>query len=60
MGELADDMIDGTACELCGMYFVDKNEDLYTHGHPAICWDCWKDLTKEEKQMHIRADVKTL
>ena len=44
MGEMADDMIDGAACELCGMYFEEE------HGYPVICKDCWKDLTKAERK----------
>jgi hypothetical protein len=60
MGEIADDMIEGRACELCGQYFVDKNDNLYEHGHPATCWECWTDLTKEEKKNRQRAKVQTI
>ena len=39
---VAEDILDGTACDICGMYFIDpKNpQTLYTHGHPATCWEC--------------------
>lgn len=42
---VADDMIDGTCCSLCGQYFVDAltNDQLYTHGYPVACEDCWED-----------------
>lgn len=59
MGQIAEDMIDGTMCDECGCYFV-KNGKLYTHGHPATCSDCWKDLSEEEKKNHTKAVTKTL
>ena len=43
MGEVADDMIDGSSCSLCGCYFKDpdsKEDKLYTHGYPVACKDC--------------------
>lgn len=45
MGEIADDMIEGRACALCGQYFVYKNDQdtMYEHGHPVICNDCFED-----------------
>jgi len=60
MGEIADDMIDGTSCSACGQYFVDGNDNLYTHGYPVICWDCWNTLTKEEKKLNRKASKPTL
>ena len=61
MGEMAEDMIDGTACQLCGQYFQDpKNENLaYTHGYPVICDDCWHELLEDEREGYQRAIVKT-
>lgn len=59
MGEIAEDMIDGLACQCCGCYFV-KNGELYEHGYPVTCWDCWDDLTPEQRKEHIKADVQTL
>ena len=41
MGEIAEDMIDGTCCEICGQYFVDKDDNLYTHGYSVTCKECW-------------------
>lgn len=62
MGEIADDMIDGTSCELCGCYFIDPQDEdkLFTHGHPAVCKSCWNGLTKDEKKNHQRAIADTL
>ena len=60
MGELADDIIDGTTCELCGCFFVDAKGEVYTHGFPAVCWDCWRDLTKPDREQCQRALVRTL
>lgn len=54
MSEIAEDMIDGSCCSLCGQYFT-KNDKLYTHGYPVACWDCW-----EEDCGYPKADVKTL
>jgi len=48
MGEIADDMIDGSSCSLCGCYFQhpDSNgEDeakIYTHGYPVYCKECYE------------------
>lgn len=41
MGEIADDLINGDACEICGQYFEDEGE-----GYPRQCEQC----KKEEKQ----------
>jgi len=60
MGELADDIIDDTTCESCGCFFVDDKGKFFTHGFPAVCWDCWRDLTKAERKQHQRALVRTL
>ena len=60
MGQIADDIVDGTTCSLCGQLFVDDNDDLYTHGYPVVCWDDWRDLSKTERKQYQRAEVKTL
>lgn len=54
MGQIADDMIDGHCCSLCGLYFVKK------HGYPVVCKDCWKELSKKEKKMYQLAKYKEL
>lgn len=41
MGEIADDMINGACCSLCGCYFVDQNGEIYEHGYPVYCHDCY-------------------
>lgn len=43
MGEVADDMIEGSCCALCGEYFAgdDDNSTIYTHGYPVACESCW-------------------
>jgi hypothetical protein len=56
MGDIADQIINGEACELCVMPF--KNG--YEHGYPVVCKDCWEGLTEEEKKMHQRALVNTI
>lgn len=61
MGEIAEDMIDGTACELCGQYFEDpKNENTaYAHGYPVVCADCWSELSPTERESYQKALVST-
>lgn len=59
MGQVAEDMVDGTCCDSCGCYFRDAKDKLYTHEHPATCWDCWADLTDEEKEHHTKAVTDT-
>jgi hypothetical protein len=62
MGELADDMVDGTSCQLCGVYFFDKDNTnvLPTHDYPVVCWDCWDDLSKKERKQYQRSLFPTL
>jgi hypothetical protein len=33
MGEMADDILDGLCCEICGVYFEDED----TPGYPRRC-----------------------
>ena len=44
MGEMADDMIEGHSCSWCGVYFRKP------HGYPVLCWGCWKDSKKEDRE----------
>ena len=47
MGEIADDIISGECCALCGCYFVGPDLDseghqiAYEHGYPVACEDCF-------------------
>lgn len=61
MGEIADDLVDGSSCSLCGQYFhTPNNEDeVYTHGYPVVCHDCWAGLTPKERKDYQRAIVPT-
>lgn len=43
MGQIADDIIDGNCCALCGCYFVTDKDELYEHGYPVACWGCWEE-----------------
>jgi hypothetical protein len=50
MGEIADDIIDGSCCALCGQYFAkEMNVDgadvpvMYEHGYPVACKDCYQE-----------------
>ena len=62
MGEVAEDMCDGTACQLCGQYFQDpKDEDqLYVHGYPVTCKECYNQLSAKDKKHHQKALVDTI
>jgi hypothetical protein len=42
MGENADDIIEGACCALCGQYFVGDEGELYEHGYPVACEECWE------------------
>jgi hypothetical protein len=54
MGEIADDMINGACCSLCGCYFVDQNGEIYEHGYPVYCHDCYDpDCGTEEAEEGI-------
>lgn len=61
---ISKDIIKGKCCQLCGQYFVHPNTEssdlFYKHGYPVVCWDCYDDLTKEEKKDYIKSEVETL
>ena len=58
-GKIADE-IEGRTCSQCAAFFVDKEGNIYTHHYPAVCWECWKDLSKRERKEYQRAEVGTL
>lgn len=66
MGEMADDILDGTVYDMCGAFFAATDDDEMngeagtSHGHPATCWDCWKRMSKSERKDHRRATVPTI
>lgn len=35
MGEIAEDIMEGACCALCGIYFEQE------HGYPVACSSCW-------------------
>lgn len=43
MGEIADDMLDGSCCQECSTYFV------RSHGHPVLCRECWTSYAPRER-----------
>ncbi len=43
MGEIADDIVDGTCCSFCGIYFVES------HGFPVLCSDCFEGTPPAER-----------
>ena len=61
MGEIADDYRDGTCCCLCGCYFKGgEGRKVHTHGYAVVCWDCWEDLTPDERKEYQRALAPTI
>ena len=56
MGEIADDMLDGTCCQICGM-FMDE-----AAGYPVTCAGCNDDdrLIVEIKPINVPKDLKTI
>lgn len=61
MGEISEDMLDGSCCELCGQYFRHPYHDdwIYVHEYPVVCWDCWRELSKQERKLYQKAEVET-
>lgn len=51
---MADDIIDGACCALCGQYFVTQSaEEIYEHGYPVACNECYEEGCGYEKQNEI-------
>ena len=46
MGEIADDLIEGACCSLCGVYFEDE------HGYSVLCEDCFDS---DDQDMYPKA-----
>ena len=47
MGDMANDMVDGTTCSICGLYFLTdggskETAKVFTHGYPAACKKCFR------------------
>lgn len=65
---VADDMVEGMACCLCGCYFQSPDdradeigdETIHVHGYPVVCWECWRDLSKEQRKQYQRALARTI
>jgi hypothetical protein len=64
MGQISEDMLNGTCCQFCGQYFHNPNSKeentLYVHDYPVVCWDCWKEMPKRERKDFYRAKVPTI
>lgn len=57
MGQIAEDIRDGSCCQLCTCYFKHPSgSGIYVHEHEAVCNDCWKGLNKEEQKFHTKCD----
>lgn len=48
---IASDMVDGSCCSLCGCYFRNKKGNLFTHGYPVYCKDCWEPGCNHSKAL---------
>lgn len=61
MAEIAEDIIDGTACSLCGQYFEDPDNptQTYTHGYPVVCSSCWNMLDEHTRKVYRKASAET-
>jgi hypothetical protein len=49
MGQLAEDILDGSMCDSCGTCFKQP------HGHPVTCKSCWKSMKPDERKQHQKA-----
>lgn len=56
MGQIAEDILDGSMCDICNCYFEHPSGGIYVHDHPATCEDCWRELDDSEKQEHTKCD----
>ncbi len=55
MGEIAEDMIDGSCCQWCGQYFSDPDHDvIYTHGYPVACKGCYDENPKKARKVGLQ------
>ena len=45
MGEIADMMINGELCCLCGVHLDDDG-----NGYPVVCRSCWDDLKPKDRK----------
>ena len=59
MGQMAEDMVDGTMCSHCGCIFKKDDDSAYTHGYPVLCWECYDEETPQERAGIPRAKVDT-
>lgn len=58
MGQAAEDMIDGTTCSCCGMFFQDNDPNkCFTHGYPVVCKECWAEMNPAEIEEAKRAGL---
>lgn len=58
MGEIAEMIADGIQCSHCGCIFQ-KDDKVFEHGYPCLCWDCWDDETPDERAGLPRAITDT-
>lgn len=54
MGEIADQMVNGSACQWCGVLFEKE------HGYPVICRNCFDNSTRKERRHIVKATEKEL
>ena len=60
MGQISEDILDGSCCSLCTQYFKHPiKQSIYVHEHPVVCWDCWGTLSKKERKTYSKAKVET-
>lgn len=55
---ISEDIMDGSCCQFCTLYFKSKDGNILSHGHPVVCRDCWRDLKKSEKKRYILTKAK--
>ena len=54
MGEIADMMLDGTMCQMCGCYMNDGEDG---DGFPVTCDSCLKDIPATEHYSKPAVDL---
>lgn len=49
MGQISEDLADGTICMECNCFFQDPDDEAscYTHGYPVACKKCFRAGMRE-------------
>jgi hypothetical protein len=59
-----EDITDGSCCSICYSYFKNsikwlapKTNDVFVHGYPVACQDCFDNNRKKAEKMNLQKTV---